>query len=245
MSVYISAAVWKNPSIRGSQKLVLLKLADSADDQGMNAWPSAETIARECGLGVRTVYRILDGLEKAGHLVLQHPANTVHPSATYQVIPDPCQTGNGEKLAPLPSETPTPATVATDPSVIRPSVDVEEDLDQNLPLPLRGIRSGSGAKRAQRWQAPVRSDTWTALQAAYRSLTAKLDAPPFEEDQFTHWESLGCTATDVDAALAIVAERAPDKPWPFFKTRLGERLARVPEVNPWAKVTNTVIVRDE
>jgi len=44
------------------QKLILLKLADNADQKGA-CWPSLATIATECGCSVRTVSRAISSFE--------------------------------------------------------------------------------------------------------------------------------------------------------------------------------------
>lgn len=51
-------------------RLVLMVLADRADDQGRAAWPSKETIAATTGLTERAVQRILSQLRSEGILVL-------------------------------------------------------------------------------------------------------------------------------------------------------------------------------
>lgn len=44
------------------QKLILLKLADNADQKGL-CWPSLSTIATDCGCSVRTVSRAISSFE--------------------------------------------------------------------------------------------------------------------------------------------------------------------------------------
>jgi hypothetical protein len=52
-------AVWKAVGLLTNRKMVLLKLADHADDEGGSCWPSVGRIAHECGLSERTVQTIL------------------------------------------------------------------------------------------------------------------------------------------------------------------------------------------
>lgn len=56
--------VWDLPCESHTQKLVLLALADNANDQG-KCWPSVSTIARKCQLSRRSVFREIIRLEKA------------------------------------------------------------------------------------------------------------------------------------------------------------------------------------
>lgn len=77
------AIVWELDLPPG-EKLVLLALADQANDAGTQCWPSVETIARRSGQGVRTVRRALASLETQGHLTRDHRTGT---STQYRVHP--------------------------------------------------------------------------------------------------------------------------------------------------------------
>ena len=50
-----------------TSKLVLMSLADAADDHGV-CWPSIPTVARKCGICTRTVWRIMRELVVSGRL---------------------------------------------------------------------------------------------------------------------------------------------------------------------------------
>jgi len=66
MSVHISGAVWQL-DLTPTQKLVMLALADQANDKGQ-CWPSVGNIEERTGLDPRTVQRVLRQLEKLGML---------------------------------------------------------------------------------------------------------------------------------------------------------------------------------
>ncbi len=70
MSVHVSSLVWRAP-LAGNEKLVLLKLADCADDEGGNAYPSVARVARECGVSRRTVQTILKRFVSRGLLIVE------------------------------------------------------------------------------------------------------------------------------------------------------------------------------
>ena len=78
------AGVWKlaDPA---AQKIVLLKLADCANDAGANAFPSVATMARECGLSERSVQNALRRLTSSGRIDVQAPA-TRYTSTIYRVM---------------------------------------------------------------------------------------------------------------------------------------------------------------
>jgi len=65
MSVKAMAWVWKQPDIRGTSKLVLLALADCANDDG-GCWPGIKTIAKKCGISHVSVIKNIDKLSKFG-----------------------------------------------------------------------------------------------------------------------------------------------------------------------------------
>lgn len=92
------------------EKLVLLALADCANDEG-GCWPSCATIARKSGQGERTVRRCIGVLIKKRHLTQQQRSGT---SPIY--IVHPCQSGTPANVAPLPERQETPARAAPKPS---------------------------------------------------------------------------------------------------------------------------------
>ena len=67
MSIRIMSMVWDIKKLTPMQKLILLKLADNADDSGV-CWPSLETIAGACGCSSRTVMRSIDKFKDQGIL---------------------------------------------------------------------------------------------------------------------------------------------------------------------------------
>jgi DNA-binding transcriptional ArsR family regulator len=76
------ALVWET-NVPAGEKLVLLALADCADDDGV-CWPSVGTLARKTGQSQRTVQGALKALERAGHLTRDQRIGrgcyyTIHP----------------------------------------------------------------------------------------------------------------------------------------------------------------------
>jgi len=86
MSIKLMNAVWESDSTSGSDRLVLLALADSANDDGY-CWPSYETIARKANLGRRYVIVIMEKLESAGLVKKTHRfKDGDYTSNLYQVV---------------------------------------------------------------------------------------------------------------------------------------------------------------
>lgn len=93
-----------------SEKIVLLALADQANDAGRNCWPSVPTIARRSSQGERTVRRALQSLESKGFLSIHHRTGT---SSQYHIHLRQSETP--ANLTGVCDGTPTPATVAPPP----------------------------------------------------------------------------------------------------------------------------------
>jgi hypothetical protein len=110
--------VW-DMELAASQKIVLLALADQANDEGY-CWPAIPTIARRCSRSERTIFAMLLELETGGHLSRRQRTGT---STVYIIHPD--SLAGGENLAPpanfapipLQELHPTPANLAPKPSM--------------------------------------------------------------------------------------------------------------------------------
>lgn len=70
MSVKAQTWVWDHSDTKGNDLIVLLKLADWADDFGLGARPSIKTLARKTRLHERTVQRTIDRLVQHGRLMV-------------------------------------------------------------------------------------------------------------------------------------------------------------------------------
>lgn len=71
MSVHVISWVLKHSEAKGSDRLVLIALADKASDDGTHAYPSVDTLARESRCSRRTVQSSLRKLEADGRLVCE------------------------------------------------------------------------------------------------------------------------------------------------------------------------------
>lgn len=65
MSIKLMSAVWERSDISSTQKLVMLALADWANDDGL-CWPSIDRLAQKTGMAGRSVQRIIRDLEQVG-----------------------------------------------------------------------------------------------------------------------------------------------------------------------------------
>jgi hypothetical protein len=71
VSVKVIGWVWGHSRSRGSERLVLLAIADHCDHDGRNAYPRMAGLAQKTGLSERTVRRSIRALEALGELVVE------------------------------------------------------------------------------------------------------------------------------------------------------------------------------
>lgn len=101
MSVRVMSWVWSKSRSAPTQRLVLLAIADCANDRGSDAYPSTETLATKTGLSVRGVRKAVADLVKSGELRVDYKAGPKGCNRYRVVIPDPApDAGNPEQNAP-------------------------------------------------------------------------------------------------------------------------------------------------
>ena len=86
MNALLNAA-WKVRGLTGTEKLVLIRLADRADRDG-KCYPGQKSIADDCCISVRTVRKAIKSLTAKGHLVILQFAG-YSSATTYRVTPSP------------------------------------------------------------------------------------------------------------------------------------------------------------
>lgn len=94
MSIKLMTAVWEREDLSSTQKLVLLALADWANDEGL-CWPSINRLAIKASLTGRGVQKAIRSLEDIGFIRrievvgkgnqywISIPLNNVHPCTTF------------------------------------------------------------------------------------------------------------------------------------------------------------------
>ena len=68
MSIEVMSAVWKHAKVSGSALLVLLALADYANENGI-CWPGVAALAEKARVSERYVRELLGELERVGYIV--------------------------------------------------------------------------------------------------------------------------------------------------------------------------------
>lgn len=82
MSLRQSYAAWRIYDVSALEKLVLLALADYADDNGGRIYPQVATLAEKTNQNKRTVQRCLKGLEDKTYLTIVRGTGKSHSDYT-------------------------------------------------------------------------------------------------------------------------------------------------------------------
>jgi len=131
MAVKVMQRVWEHADIQGNDLLVLLALADWANDDGL-CWPSIPRIATKARVSVRTAQYTIRRLVARGYVTLEPGGGRRHPNRYMVQMPPPA-----------PPETVQPA---------HPS----QPQSPHMPHPSRGATaSANGAATAQNGAATL------------------------------------------------------------------------------------------
>lgn len=110
MSVRTMARVWERSRSAGSHLLMLLAIADFADDDG-NAYPAVQTLAQKCRMKSRNANVILAALRASGELQVKQNEGP-HGTNLYRIVlaDQPLQNSTGvQSLSGVQSLAPPPA----------------------------------------------------------------------------------------------------------------------------------------
>lgn len=94
MSIKAMTAVWESAPVKQGSLLVLLALADFANENG-TCWPSIPSLMEKAHISRRHVQRILRSLERRGLIAKERLVGRYEPNI-YKVL---C--GRGDKMTPL------------------------------------------------------------------------------------------------------------------------------------------------
>ena len=226
MSVRTMARVWELSRNRGNDLLMLLAIADFADDDG-NAYPSVPTLAEKCRMKARNANLILAALRKTGELEVRqnegpHGTNRyciVLPAEPLQESTEVQKRTGMQILTRTPVETyPKPLQKSTD----EPSVNHQEPLlAHNAKKPRRAAMGFDAKSHLLSLSVPdqVASD-WLSLRKAKRAAPTKTAIEGIQREAENAGISLG-------NALAISCERG----WQGFRAdwlnnQRGQTLAK-------------------
>jgi hypothetical protein len=165
VSIRIMSLVWTT-ALPDSEKLVLLALADCANDDGV-CWPSMRALVAKCSKTDRTIQAAIKSLAAAGHLTRdERPGKgvlyTIHPTPE---VASPPKSLPPEDIAPPKPATPTPEAASDKPS--------------RTTIPLKASPSSGARERAK----PVGEyhrlpEGWAPTRPLPASTQAKVDQWP-------------------------------------------------------------------
>lgn len=139
MSVRTMAKVWELSVNKGNDLLMLLAIADFADDDG-NAYPAVQTLADKCRMKSRNANVILAALRASGELEVRHNEGP-HGTNRYRIVLPglPLQNLTGvQKRAALQERASTPAKTCPKPLHVltdEPSVNHQEPPEVDAQAP--------------------------------------------------------------------------------------------------------------
>lgn len=206
--MHVSSWCWRHSKSKGTDRLVLISIADMADDDGDNAFPSYPTIAERCGgISIKTVQRSAQRLAELGELAIQvhggparegitnqrsnrysFPAYKAHEKWSQSVLSSggPGVEDRTSEAEDRTSEARRPDTAMSaypslDPSLDPSSSSASERFDLEEPPrgPARKIK-----KVSQETEAPERFEVSLGLRGWFRdSKLAKLGVDPLRETE--------------------------------------------------------------
>lgn len=104
MSIALISATWEL-AIPSTEKMVLMCLADYANDDGENCWPAISTIARKCSKGERTIQGAIKWLAAEGYLIAQErPGRSTAYHLNPRKICTPAKSAPPQKTAQTPAD---------------------------------------------------------------------------------------------------------------------------------------------
>ena len=77
--------VWQHSQQSGTALVLMLAIADHANDDGFMAWPSISSLARKARTSERQVYRLVSQLTEVGELEVRRRAGP-HGTNLYRVL---------------------------------------------------------------------------------------------------------------------------------------------------------------
>ena len=141
MSVRTMARVWDQSAHAGTELLMLLAIADFADDEG-NAYPAVPTLAAKCRMSPRNANFILSALRESGELEVR-PNEGPRGTNRYKVVTGLKPASPLKSASPLKPTSPTPE--AGFPEPLKPTSDEPPLNHQEPPVRARrAARDGDG-----------------------------------------------------------------------------------------------------
>lgn len=180
MSVRCLSRVWEHSRHSGTALLMMLAIADFADDDG-RAYPSIATLAKKCRMSPRNVNLILAELRKSGELTVRQNEG---PNATnlYVVRVQPLkQPSPPEELFTLKDSSPPPEAgflTPLKPASDKPSVNRQRTVSRE-----KRTRSPEGSRLSAEWILPDEYQQWAMQERGWTPTNCQAVGAAFRD----HW----------------------------------------------------------
>lgn len=182
MSVHVTSKVWLLTGLSPVEKLVLLKLADHASDDGGDAYPSVARIALEVGCSERTVQRTLRDLQARALIQVTELATRYKPTCYRLTLQD-----RGVNSSPLGAAGVTSATGRGDTAMApEPSIEPSDLIPSESPAKPKSL---SNPKRPfTKEDRDALSREFAALPDVGASIRKAMNSPGYQfgNDKYGH-----------------------------------------------------------
>ncbi len=240
MSIKVMQNVWDHAKAQGTKRLILLAIADCANDEGY-AYPSISTITRKCGLkSTRSVQKQMRQLEYSGELVVYERAGN-RKQNVYEITIDITPVSKDTLSPKTPRQSrPLPLSSETQNPCPRGHINRKEPFEgtgekkESTPPPPHVDKSTSDAQASEgSWSSMI-----TRLNQLYPRSTKNLTAQEefklkgcidlLKELSDEDWTILGNYHGTKDNAC-----RRGKKAWPFNRTQFLDNTAEAIDKARW------------
>ena len=245
MSIKWSGMVWHNSQQTGSGLLVLLAIADHANDDGI-CWPSVARLARMARVSERQCQRLISQLVNAGELSVERGGHGPKSTTVYRIRILPVLAENKGDIAVSPltenkgdiqgikgdiQRAKGDIAMSPEPS-IEPSIEAAEArASEPTPEPTPEPTAPAAAAKSE-----TTRDAWIV---EYENVWGMMVASPYIAEQITDWQSR-VTLPAWQHALRESA-RANARNWRYL-SRVLERLERDGYQEPQATAPATTTI---
>lgn len=198
MSIKVMTKVWDQSQHKGSALLLLLAMADCANDDGGSCYPSIPTLSQKTRLNLRTVRRLIDELIESGELeLLVKGGGRTH--SEYRIVIEGGHFAPGVSdpggVRPPQGGLQTPSEGVSDPlregvtppepsynrhlTTIEPEKDVREAAFESFWTNYPGRRKTDKQKCKSWWMRNIRQEEYGDV---YRGLTKWMDSPDWKKN---------------------------------------------------------------
>ena len=227
MSIKWSGMVWHNSQQTGSGLLVLLAIADHANDDGI-CWPSVARLARMARVSERQCQRLISQLVNAGELAVERGGHGPKSTTVYRMLPVLAENkGDIQGIKGDIQRAKGDIAMSPEPS-IEPSIEAAE-ARASEPTPEPKAPAAAAKSETTR-------DAWII---EYENVWGMMVASPYIAEQITDWQSR-VTFPAWQHALRE-STRANARNWRYL-SRVLERLERDGYQEPQATASATTTI---